>query len=146
MSNDCQPSAAAPPAARDASPPSGKRRLDRIDEPARPLGAKRAALQLRRLRNGVARDAARPQPSGQETMSLMSKDGSVGFVMRASLNSLLVERTQHRALGARLTQCMAFGDQSTFDRWCESEPMRFEDAVLYDQLRREGHGAFGSKR
>ena len=146
MSTDCQPSAAAPPAARDASPPSGKRRLDRIDEPARPLGAKRAALQLRRLRNSVARDAAKPQASGLETLHLMSKDGSVGFVMRASLNSLLVERTQHRALGARLTQCMAFGDQGTFDRWCESEPMRFADAVLYDQLRREGHGAFGSKR
>jgi hypothetical protein len=76
----------------------------------------------------------------------MSKDGSVGFVMRASLNRLLVERTQHQAQGARLVQCMAFGDQGTFDRWCESEPMRFEDAVLYDQLRREGHGAFGSKR
>ena len=146
MSTDCQPSAGAPPAAKDASPPSGNRRLDRIDEPARPLGAKRAALQLRRLRNGVARDAARPQPSGQETMSIMSKDGSVGFVMRASLNRLLVERTQHQAQGARLVQCMAFGDQDTFDRWCESEPMRFEDAVLYDQLRREGHGAFGSKR
>lgn len=146
MSTDCQPSAAAPPAARDASPPSGKRRLDRIDEPARPLGAKRAALQLRRLRNSVARDAATPQASGLETLSLMSKDGSVGFVMRASLNSLLVERTQHQALGARLVQCMTFGDQGTFDRWCESEPMRFEDAVLYDQLRREGHDALGGKR
>lgn len=146
MSIDCQPSAGAPLAAKDASPPSGNRRLDRIDEPARPLGAKRAALQLRRLRNGVARDAAKPQPSGLERMSLMSKDGSVGFVMRASLNRLLVERTQHQAQGARLVQCMAFGDQGTFDRWCESEPMRFEDAVLYDQLRREGHGAFGSKR
>jgi hypothetical protein len=110
------------------------------------LGAKRAALQLRRLRNSVARDAARPHASGLETLSLTSKDGSVEFVMRASLNSLLVERTQHQAFGARLVQCMAFGDQSTFDRWCESEPMRFEDAVLYDQLRREGHGALGGKR
>ena len=146
MSNDCQPSAAAPPTSGDASPPAGKRRLDRIDEPARPLGAKRTALQARRLRNSVARDAARPQASGLETLSLMSKDGSVGFVMRASLNSLLVERTQHQALGARLVQCMAFGEQGTFDRWCESDPIRFEDAVLYDQLRREGHGAFGSKR
>ena len=146
MSIDCQPSAGGALAAKDASPPSGNRRLDRIDEPARPLGAKRAALQLRRLRNSVARDAAKPQASGLETLHLMSKDGSVGIVMRASLNSLLVERTQHQAQGARLVQCMAFGDQGTFDRWCESEPMRFEDAVLYDQLRREGHGAFGSKR
>ena len=146
MSTDCQPSAAAPPAAKVASPPSGNRRLDRIDEPARPLGAKRAALQLRRLRNSVARDAAKPQASDLETLHLMSKDGSVGIVMRASLNSLLVERTQHQAQGARLVQCMAFGDQSTFDRWCESEPMRFEDAVLYDQLRREGHDALGGKR
>ena len=146
MSNDRQPTAVAPPTSGDASPASGNRRLDRIDEPARPLGAKRAALQLRRLRNSTARDAARPQASGLETLSLMSKDGSVGFVMRASPNSLLVERTQHQALGARLVQCMAFGDQGTFDRWCESEPIRFEDAVMYDQLRREGHDALGGKR
>ena len=146
MSTDRKPSAAASAAARDASPPSGKRRLDRIDEPARPLGAKRAALQLRRSRNSVARDAAKPQASGPETLSLMSRDGSVGFVIRALPHSLLVERTQYHALGARLVQCMAFGDQGTFDRWCESEPMRFEDAVLYDQLRREGHGALGGKR
>ena len=48
MSTDCQPPAASPSAAIEVSPPFSKRRVDRIDEPARPLGAKRAALQLRR--------------------------------------------------------------------------------------------------
>lgn len=36
---------------------------------------------------------------------------------------------------------MVFADQEVFDRWCEVEPLRFGDALLYSQLRREGHAA-----
>ena len=147
MSTDCQPSAVAPSAtAREVSSPPGKRRLDRIDEPARPLGPKRAALQLRRQRIASPPVATNSQSPSQGTPTLVSQDGSVGFVLRASLNGLLIERTLRRAIGARLVQCMVFGDPGTFDRWCESEPMRFEDPVLYDRLRREGHEALGGKR
>ena len=147
MSTDCQPSAVAPSAtAREVSSPPGKRRLDRIDEPARPLGPKRAALQLRRQRNAAPPVATKSQSTNEGTPALVSQDGSVGFVLRASLNGLLIERTLRRAIGARLVQCMVFGDPGTFDRWCESEPMRFEDPVLYDRLRREGHEALGGKR
>jgi len=147
MSIDYQPSAAAPPAtAREVSSPLGKRRLDRIDEPARPLGPKRAALQLRRQRSGTPTVATKSQSTSQGTSALVSQDGSVGFVLRASLNGLLIERTLRLAIGARLVQSMVFGDPDAFDRWCESEPMRFEDPVLYDRLRREGHEALGGKR
>ena len=58
MSTECRPSAASSAAPIDVSPPLNKRRIDRIDEPARPLGAKRAALQIRRQRS--ARPAVRP--------------------------------------------------------------------------------------
>ena len=147
MSTDSQPSAVAPSAtARKVSSPPGKRRLDRIDEPARPLGPKRAALQLRRQRNGAPTVATKSQSTSQGTQALVSQDGSVGFVLRASLNGLLIERTLWQAIGARLVQCMVFGNPGTFDRWCESEPMRFEDPVLYDRLRRDGHEALGGKR
>ena len=147
MSTDCQPSTVAPSAsAREVSSPPGKGRLDRIDEPARPLGPKRAALQLRRQRSGAPTVATKSKSTSQGTPALVSQDGSVGFVLRASLNGLLIERTLLQAIGARLVQCMVFGDPGTFDRWCESEPMRFEDPVLYDRLRREGHEALGGKR
>lgn len=147
MSTDCQTSAVAPSAVvREVSSPPGTRRLDRIDEPARPLGPKRAALQLRRQRNGAPTVATKSQSPSQGTLAFVSQDGLIGFVLRASLNSLVMERTQRQAIGARLVQCMVFGDPGTFDRWCESEPIRFEDPVLYDRLRREGHEALGGKR
>lgn len=146
MSTEYLPSAMAPPAARDASPPPGKRRLDSIDEPARPLGAKSAALQLRRRRTDVTRPAAKSRNQQPNVLSLKSQDGTIGFVLRASLNGLLVERTQRQTFGTRLVQCMVFGNQATFDRWCDSEPMRFEDPVLYNQLRREGHDALRAER
>lgn len=149
MSTECRPSAASSAAPIDVSPPLNKRRIDRIDEPARPLGAKRAALQIRRQRS--ARPAVRPtskndanHKEGERTLA--SKDNAVAFTLRATSLGLLIERTQGQSVGARLVQTMVFADRDTFDRWCASEPIRFEDPVLYDQLRREGHEALGGKR
>ncbi|MFT7773074.1 hypothetical protein [Roseateles sp.] len=34
---------------------------------------------------------------------------------------------------------MSFYDASDFDRWCESEPVRFDDPRLYALLCRLGH-------
>ena len=96
----------------------------------------------------MARQQSRPSRNLRPTEHRLwvSQDGSVGFVLCASINGLLIERTLRQTIGARLVQCMVFGDTGTFDRWCESEPMRFEDPVLYDRLRREGHEALGGKR
>ncbi len=146
MSLDCQPSAATPAAARDAPVPPGRRRLDRIDEPAQTLGAKRAALQLRRQCNGATRAAGQRQTFATDALFLASTDGSVELLLRASPGGLLVQRTQPQPAGARLVQCMVFRELGGFDRWCESEPMRFEDPVLYDRLRRQGHEALDGKR
>ena len=145
MSTDCQPPAASTSAAIEVSPPFSKRRQDRIDKPARPLGAKRAALQLRRQSAPVAaEDKAQRTGTGERTLA--SKDATVVFALRATAFGLLIERTQRQAIGTRLVQTMVFEDQPTFDRWCDSEPMRFEDPMLCDRLRREGHEAFGSQR
>ncbi|MDO9525710.1 MAG: hypothetical protein Q7J57_09270 [Gemmobacter sp.] len=118
-----------------------RRRIDRIDEPARPLGAKRAALQIRRKRP-AARTGRLKVPSMESgALTLSSQDETVAFTLRATALGLVIERTQRQVLGIRLVQVLVFTDQPTFDRWCEFEPMRFEDALLYSHLRREGHAA-----
>ena len=148
MSTDCRPSAAPSAAPIEVSPPFSKRRIDRIDEPARPLGAKRAALQIRRQRTAgpVVRPAAKDRANQQDDRTLVSKDASVTFTLRATTLGLLIERAQGQHLGARLVQTMVFAEAGSFERWCASEPIRFDDPVLYDQLRREGHEALGGKR
>jgi hypothetical protein len=141
MSTECPPPEVSLPAAVEVSPPFDKRHLDRIDEPARPLGAKRAALQLRRRGSSVPAVCRRVNPSDQGALILASKDTKVTFALRATAVGLLIERTQRPVVGTRLVQVMVFVDLAAFDRWCNSEPMRFEDPVLYVQLRREGYGA-----
>ncbi|OGB20134.1 MAG: hypothetical protein A2W72_08145 [Burkholderiales bacterium RIFCSPLOWO2_12_67_14] len=74
-------------------------------------------------------------------MTLTSQDERVAFTLRSTALGLLVERTQRQTVGTRLVQIMVFADHEIFDRWCEVEPLRFGDALLYSKLRREGHAA-----
>jgi hypothetical protein len=132
---------ASPPAVGGMPSPVSRRRLDRIDEPARPLGAKRAALQMRRKRPLVPGVRRKVQAPCAAEVTLTSQDDRVVFTLRATALGLLVERTQRQTMGTRLVQVMVFADQEVFDRWCEVEPLRFGDALLYNELRREGHAA-----
>jgi hypothetical protein len=109
MSTECRPSAASSTAPIEMSSPFSKRRIDRIDEPARPLGAKRAALQIRRQR--TTRSAARMpahDANHENERSLLSKDNAVAFALRATALGLLIERTQSQPVGTRLVQTMVF--------------------------------------
>jgi hypothetical protein len=141
MSNDLKTIAVAPLKPAGAIESFVRRRIDRIDEPARPLGAKRAALQEQRKR--PAGKPHQPKSASDESgvLTLASRDETVAFTLRATSVGLVVERTQHQVVGTRLIQVIVFTDQPTFDRWCSYEPMRFEDALLYSHLRREGHAA-----
>jgi hypothetical protein len=122
-----------------------KRRIDRIDEPARPLGAKRAALQERRKKSTGKCHQSKSGLHEYGVLTLASSDEAVAFSLRATALGLVVERTQRPVMGTRLIQVMVFTDQPAFDRWCAFEPMRFEDGLLYSQLRREGHAALTAK-
>ena len=125
---------------------SGKtrRRADAIDAPARPLGAKCAALQIRRRRAIAALTPGPTQCDDNGAISLRSATSPVRLVLRTSPVGLFVERSQSRELGYRLTQCMVFADPGTFDRWCAIEPLRFEDPMLHGQLVRHGHDVLDS--
>lgn len=125
-----------------ASKRGGHRRIDSLDQPARPLGAKRAAMQLRRKR-GTGALNRRTDPSRlRSSCTLTSQDGCTTFSLIRTAEGLLVERTQIQPLGSRLIQSMVFANQPLFDRWCSAEPHRFDDAVLFGQLVREGRDAF----
>lgn len=139
--NSFQLSMAATPAHADLGRLVAKRRLDPIDEPARPLGAKRAALQTRRA--ATSGPTARRSRCGAEpgTSLLGSHDDKVTFLLRSTTCGLLMERTQRQVDGVCLVQTMAFSDTESFDRWCGCEPLRFEDGLLFGKLVREGHAA-----
>jgi hypothetical protein len=145
MSNDLKTIAVAPPKAAATVEPFSRRRIDQIDELARPSGAKRAALQMRRKR--LAGKPHQPKSASDESgvLTLASRDETVAFTLRATSLGLVVERTQHQVVGTRLIQVIVFTDQPAFDRWCSYEPMRFEDALLYGHLRREGHAALTAR-
>lgn len=126
--------------------PSVKRRIDPIDAPARPLGAKRSALVAKRADSSVLtgnRNAAMAAPG--DTM-LATGDGAVTILLRATNYGLLMERTQLQGAGMRLVQTMVFCDVKTFDHWCAVEPLRFEDGLLFSTLVREGQAAFADCR
>lgn len=134
------------PAPSVLSRPSVKRRIDPIDVPARPLGAKRSALVAKRADSCVlaaGRNAALAAPGDA---LLITKDGSVTILLRATNYGLLMERTQRQGAGVRLLQAMVFGDAKSFDHWCAVEPLRFEDGLLFSKLVREGHAAFSDCR
>lgn len=80
-----------------------------------------------------------------DALTLSSKDEMVAFTLRATALGLVIERTQRQVVGTSLVQVIVFTEQPAFDRWCEFEPMRFEDALLYSHLRREGHAALTAK-
>jgi hypothetical protein len=122
-----------------ASAPSRRPRIDPIDEPPRPLGAKRAELVLRRGPPSVSPSACKRASPNPAELVLASRDHSVVFTLNTTAQGLLIERTQNQPMGTRLVQVMMFADRCTFERWCECEPIRFGDALLFTKLRREGH-------
>jgi hypothetical protein len=134
MSTDSQHGAAPVVAPNKLTQVTSNRHLDALDQPARPLGKKRQALQQRRAQSAV-RAAGQP-----------SAGTSVMFELRTTSTGLLVERTQSRAVGARLVQTLLFTDLREFERWCASEPTRFDDPIRFSQLRRDGHEALRSGR
>ncbi|RYE75642.1 MAG: hypothetical protein EOO80_14715 [Oxalobacteraceae bacterium] len=134
MSTDLQHGAAPVAAPHILKQIEKRRHIDAIDQPARPLGAKRQALQTRRAQTAA------------QAIGLVANSASVAFDLRPTATGLLVERTQSRALGACLVQTMLFKDLHIFERWCDAEPTRFDDPMRFSQLRRDGHEALCRQR
>lgn len=143
--NSFQPPVVTPPTRAVSKRPSVRRRLDPIDEPARPLGAKRAALLAQRTLQPTPTARRKKECLATGEVRLASSNHAVTLVLRRTTHGLLIERTQHQVVGMRLVQALVFADQNSFDHWCEFEPLRFEDGLLFGKLVREGHAALARK-
>ena len=126
--------------------PSVKRRIDPIDEPARPLGSKRSALVGKRADSAALNAGHKTALTATGDSLLVSADGAVTFLLRTTNFGLLMERTQRQGAGMRLVQTMVFRDVKSFEFWCAVEPLRFGDGLLFSKLVREGHEAFTARR
>lgn len=126
---------------RDTRPSVPNKQLDPWDKPARPLGAKRSALQMQRRRHSMAAWHAGLASSeeGSRACVIASTDGTLAFAVIRTARGLLIERRHWPAVGPRFAHTMSFYDASDFDRWCASEPIRFDDPRLYALLCRQGH-------
>lgn len=143
--NSLQHPVETPPTRAVSKRTSVRRRLDPIDEPARPLGAKRAALLAQRTLQPTQSARRKNECSAIGEVRLASNNDAVTLVLRRTAHGLLVERTQRQVVGMRLVQALMFADQKSFDHWCDFEPLRFEDGLLFGKLVREGYAALACK-
>ena len=146
MESSTQVSAGEEPALH-AKPRGAARQQDPIDKPARRLGPKRSALQRQRHRKVLATWHAGVTGSGSSASAqlLASSDGALEFAIHRVPTGLMIEKRLWRPSGPRTAQTLFFRDAAGFDRWCELEPVRFEDPLLYGELRRQGHDALGKR-
>jgi len=114
---------------------------DAIDQPARRLGAKRSALQLRKHRKAnPAWHAGLTDTTSRRGVKLIaSSDAALEFAIHPTDKGLLIEKRLWQPSGLRTAQTMHFRDAAEFDRWCALEPLRFEDPLLHGKLSRCGH-------
>lgn len=114
---------------------------DHAAQPARALGPKASQLQARRRQRGAAPPGASASP--RDVVQLTTADAAVTFVLQPSGSVLYLERIQRRPLGTHVVQCMVFASAEEFTRWCDAEPLRFDDPGLHQRLCRRGREFFG---
>jgi hypothetical protein len=74
---------------------------------------------------------------------LRSDDGAVEFKLARIRSGVFVERVQVRTGIARVVQSVLFIDDSSFNRWCDADAVRFSHPVIYVNLKRKGDALFG---
>jgi hypothetical protein len=109
----------------------------------RPMNPLTAALITRRRSRAVS-EAPTMQADAEISprSSLASKDESVRYDLRAVDGGVLVQRTTCRKAELQVLQTFHFARADAFERWCEVDPMRFDEPQLWEQLLRQGHELF----
>lgn len=120
--------------------PTGRPHRDHALSPGRPLGPKARALQARRQQRTAARQRAEVPPNAGPRLG--TADGALSYLLRPSGPHLFVERTQRRPLGTHLVHAIVFTGREDFRRWCDAEPLRFEEPHLHQRLLRQGEEIF----
>lgn len=116
------------------------------DKP-RPLTPLAATLLARRRTRLAGSDSPDHGADGAEPPDHFStQDGKVSYALSTVDAGLLVHRTVCRQVQLQLVQTFHFTDAGVFDRWCKADSLRFEEPLLWEQLRRRGHELLDGRR
>jgi hypothetical protein len=64
------------------------------------------------------------------------------FFLQRIAGGVYVEREEIPRRGLRTLQSVHFADAASFERWCDGDPVRFQDPLLHVNLKREGDELF----
>jgi hypothetical protein len=63
----------------------------------------------------------------------------MAFTLARTAKGVFVERVQLREGRGRVAQSVIFMDDSSFERWCNADPVRFEYPLVHANLKRHGN-------
>lgn len=114
---------------------------DHAAQPARTLGPKARVLMSRRRQRSDASPSL--DVAHDDALRLTTVDAGLSFTLKPAEGALYLERIQCRPIGTHIVQCMVFANAQIFLRWCDAEPLRFDDPGLHHRLRHQGLECFG---
>ncbi|WP_144290118.1 hypothetical protein [Ideonella sp. A 288] len=130
-------SAGTAPAEGTRTPLTGWSGRGHASDVARRLGGHAGATQVTRSQCATRLPGT---PDGE--LRLSTADAALSFAVRAVAGGLYVERVQRRPRGVRQVQSLVFTALDEFTAWCDAEPLRFDDPLLFQRLRRVGQEHF----
>jgi hypothetical protein len=74
-----------------------------------------------------------------------SDDGLVEYALHDVAGKLAVERVRAQHGTSRVEQVSLFADWSSFERWCDSDALRFEYPLVHTHLKRHGAAILGGR-
>jgi hypothetical protein len=74
-----------------------------------------------------------------EPRTLRSDDGAIAFTLSPTPMGVFVERMQLRRGKGRVVHSIIFTDDSSFERWCDADSVRFEYPLVHVSLKRHGN-------
>jgi hypothetical protein len=74
-----------------------------------------------------------------EPRKVRSDDGIVAFTLYRARVGVFVERVQLRQGKGRVVHSIIFTDDSSFERWCDADSVRFEYPLVHVSLKRHGN-------
>lgn len=78
-----------------------------------------------------------PTPSITGSRRVRSADGTLVFTLIPTTRGVAVERVLAHG-GNVVSQVIAFADAESFHRWCDANPMRFENPSIHVEVKRDG--------
>jgi hypothetical protein len=126
---------------RKPGPSRSRRRITFDSDPPRPMTALGIAMLDRKRRTGgpmPSCGASRTRGDPGSPVVLLTQDGKVSYALMSRRPGLLVERTTRGRADLLVSQTLFFSDCEAFDRWCDTDPIRFQQPLLHAQLKQRG--------